>query len=81
MFDVMWLTSGKGQLFWWYFDLSWEVVIMDGGISYKKQKFRAYTLIWLHLTSIKKKVGPRKVTWPELRFEARKRVKNREGAV
>ena len=49
----MWPTSGKGQQFfddisWGYFDLSWEVVIMNGGISYIKQKYRACTLISLH---------------------------------
>ena len=46
----MWPTSGKGQQF--FDDIltspAWEVVTMDGGISYIKQKFRAYTLIWLH---------------------------------
>ena len=35
-------------MFWWYFDVSWAVVMINGVISYIKQKFRAYTLIWMH---------------------------------
>ena len=34
---------------------------MNGGISYMKQKFRSYTLIWMHNVNFAfiKKVGPR----------------------
>ena len=46
----MWPTSGKGQLFFDDILTSPEKLLlwMAAYISYIKQKFKAYTLIWLH---------------------------------
>ena len=42
------LIPVKVNWFWWCFDVSCEVVIINCGILYTKQKFKAYRLIWMH---------------------------------